>query len=151
MSSFKGGCSCGAVRFELSAPPLWTNVCHCNACKRRTGSAFGLSAVCDPASVREFSGPAKSFVRHGESGKMVRYDFCPECGTTLRWYVELIPDWLVFAVGTFDDPRQFEFFGEMFADEALDWVRTGCEFSRKGAANQEFRDILIAKARAAQT
>jgi hypothetical protein len=147
MGPLKGGCSCGSVRFELRGSPIWTNVCHCNACKKRTGSAFGFSIVVDSANVKEFVGPTKIFNRIGDSGKAVRYEFCPNCGTTLRWHVELIPNRQVFAGGAFDEPGQFDVLGEMYTDEALRWARIGCELSRPGAPDDRFRKAMIEKAR----
>ncbi|XUU61727.1 GFA family protein [Erythrobacter sp. HA6-11] len=38
-----GGCSCGHVRYHISAPPLALYLCHCTDCQRRTGSAFGMT------------------------------------------------------------------------------------------------------------
>jgi hypothetical protein len=147
MKQYKGGCSCGSVRFEVHDRPLWTIVCHCNACKKRTGSAFGLSVVFDAASVKEFVGATKTFIRIGESGKAVRYEFCPTCGTTLRWHVALLPNRQVFAGGAFDEVGQFGVVGEMYTGDALPWARLGCELSRPGAPDDDFRTAMIEKAR----
>ena len=147
MTQYEGGCSCGAVRFRLNDGPLWTNICHCNACKKRTGSAFGFSIVVETANVKEFVGPTKTFTRVGESGKSVRYEFCPTCGTTVRWHVDLIPNRQVFAGGTFDDVHQFEIAGEMYTAEALAWSRIGCELSRAGGPDDQFRNAAIEKMR----
>ena len=40
-----GGCCCGAVRYELSAPPLAVYNCHCTNCQKITGSAFTVAAT----------------------------------------------------------------------------------------------------------
>jgi hypothetical protein len=45
-----GGCMCGAVRFELSAPLLGAVYCHCKRCQRRTGSGFSVSGLAQPGS-----------------------------------------------------------------------------------------------------
>jgi hypothetical protein len=37
-SPLRGGCLCGAVRFELTAPLLSAGYCHCTRCQRRTGT-----------------------------------------------------------------------------------------------------------------
>jgi hypothetical protein len=77
-----GGCLCGAVRFELTAPPLSAGYCHCTRCQRRTGTAAGISAQVDPAAVRWLSGerlikgwtpPADGHVKC----------FCGDCGAHL--------------------------------------------------------------------
>ena len=39
-----GRCACGAVRYETTGAPRRVSVCHCKACQRRTGSAFGIAA-----------------------------------------------------------------------------------------------------------
>lgn len=33
-----GGCLCGAVRFEITAPFVSASYCHCTHCQRRTGT-----------------------------------------------------------------------------------------------------------------
>ena len=39
-----GGCNCGAVRYEVTAPLLKASYCHCKRCQRRTGTAVSASA-----------------------------------------------------------------------------------------------------------
>jgi hypothetical protein len=138
MERHDGGCSCGAVRFALGRP-LWVTVCHCNACKKRTGSAFGLSLVVDDTEVREFSGATTTFSRVGDSGRQVHYEFCPRCGTTIRWRVELIANRHVYAAGTLDDPTVVKLICEMYAGEALPFARLGSDLSCSGAPNDDFR------------
>ena len=148
MTQLEGGCSCGSVRFKLNRGPLWTNICHCEACRKRTGSAFGFSVVVEAVAVAEFSGDTKTFTRKGGSGKHVHYEFCPRCGTTLRWHVELLAGQQVFAGGAFDDPTQFEVMGEMYADQALTWSRIGHELACPGAPDDQFRKAATAKMKA---
>lgn len=39
-------CQCGSVTFKTPLPqPLALYICHCDACRRQTGSAFGTSAI----------------------------------------------------------------------------------------------------------
>ncbi|KAF4443404.1 glutathione-dependent formaldehyde-activating [Fusarium albosuccineum] len=39
-------CQCGSVSFKTPLPqPLALYICHCVACRRQTGSAFGTSAI----------------------------------------------------------------------------------------------------------
>ena len=33
-----GGCNCGAVRFEVTAPLVKAGYCHCQRCQRRSGT-----------------------------------------------------------------------------------------------------------------
>jgi hypothetical protein len=104
--------------------------------------------VVETASVKEFSGQTNVFTRKGESGKFVRYEFCPNCGTTLRWHVELLPNRQVFAGGAFDDAGQFKIATEMYTDQALPWSRIGCELACSGPPDDQFRKAAIANMRA---
>ena len=143
MISHRGGCSCGAVRFAISRYD-YVLACHCNACKKRTGGAYGVSVRTGTASVTEFKGTTKTYVRVAESGRPVHYEFCPECGTTIRWRVESMPGSIVFAGGAFDDTSKFKVAGEMYTDSALPWARLGCELTRPGEPDDTFRKGLVA-------
>jgi len=41
----KGGCACGAIRYELTADPMIVHACHCRDCQRITGGAFVVGGV----------------------------------------------------------------------------------------------------------
>ena len=147
MDQYTGGCSCGSVRFGLIGHPLWVLACHCDACKRRTGSAYGVSVVVEDTAVQNFQGAIQTFTRIGDSGNKVRYEFCPSCATTLRWHVDIVPNRQVFAGGAFDDMRQFDVIAEMYTDEAVPWALLGCELSRPKSPDDAFRKLMVAKAR----
>ena len=149
MRYLEGGCTCGAVRFALESA-LWVAACHCSACKKRTGSAFGISIVVDDRMVVAATGATRTFIRTGESGKAVHYEFCPECGTTVRWRVELIGNRYVYAAGTLDDPFAIEVVAEMYTAQALPGARFGCELARAGAPDDAFRKAAIQKTRASR-
>jgi hypothetical protein len=142
MTSYTGECSCGAVRFAIERF-LYVQACHCDACKKRTGSAYGVSVMVEDDGVKEFVGETKIFTRAGESGKQVHYEFCPNCGSTIRWRVEIIPHRQIFAGGAFDRMREFNLVGEMYTDMAIPRARLGCDLSRPGAPDEEFRNALI--------
>ena len=145
MKRIEGGCSCGAVRFVLKRV-LFVWLCHCNECKKRTGSAYGISLPVDDDAVEEFTGATRIFTRSGESGGKVDYEFCPNCGTTVRWRVGRIGNRLCFAGGALDDPRQIEVNGEMYAGESLEWARLGCEISFTGPPEKTFISEISKKA-----
>ncbi len=53
----KGPCLCGAVRFEVSAPPRTVLACHCTQCRKQSGhfcaaSRVGLEAITTEGEVR---------------------------------------------------------------------------------------------------
>ena len=69
----RGGCTCGAVRFEVRGEPLKVGTCHCLSCRKATGAAYVSYA--DWAADRfSFTGEIRTF--NGRS-------FCPTCGSRL--------------------------------------------------------------------
>ncbi|MBJ7522253.1 MAG: GFA family protein [Solirubrobacteraceae bacterium] len=74
-----GGCLCGAVRFELTAPPTTATYCHCTRCQRRTGTAASAQAVIAPGSLRWLAGEDEVRFWWPEGGGFGK-GFCPACG-----------------------------------------------------------------------
>jgi len=97
-------CACGNIRIELSGNPEAVAVCHCLQCQRRTGSAFGVGAYFLHMQVVSKTGDAEHFARQGESGKGVQTSFCGNCGSTVWWNPEFLPQHVGVAVGCFADP-----------------------------------------------
>lgn len=77
-----GGCLCGKVRFELTAPPDSAGYCHCTRCQRRTGTASSVQARVDGSALRILSGEDQLRAwRHPDGG--FEKLFCSHCGAHL--------------------------------------------------------------------
>ena len=76
-----GRCLCGGVRFELTAPPVAANYCHCTRCQRRTGTAASAQALIEPGSLRIVAGD--ELVKSYQPSDGFAKDFCSECGSGL--------------------------------------------------------------------
>jgi hypothetical protein len=97
-----GGCLCGAVRFEVTEPPLGAGYCHCTRCQRRTGTASSIQAQVAPGSVRILSG--EDLLRAYEPADGLAKVFCSVCGSSL-WSRRPNGDVLSVRFGVFDrDP-----------------------------------------------
>ena len=68
-----GGCSCGAVRFEVRGAPTKVGICHCMECRKATGAVY----------VSYADWPRRAFVSSGEAGQFRGRSFCPICGSRL--------------------------------------------------------------------
>jgi hypothetical protein len=103
--AYEGACVCGAVRYRAGGKPAVASACHCRYCQRRTGSAFATLAYFDEANVRIVKGELTEYEhRSDESGRWLRTQFCPRCGTTVTISVEARPGTRGIALGTLDDP-----------------------------------------------
>ena len=54
----KGGCACGAVRYEISADPVVSVQCQCRDCQRATGSGH-VNAMAFPEDAVRLTGELK--------------------------------------------------------------------------------------------
>jgi hypothetical protein len=96
-------CSCGKLTATCDGEPVRVSVCHCLACQKRTGSAFGAQARF-PEDRVTIEGTSTEYTRTGDSGGLARFRFCPTCGTTLCWTVATLPGFVAVALGAFADP-----------------------------------------------
>jgi hypothetical protein len=80
-------------------------MCHCLACQRRTGSAFGIQARF-PADRVRVTGRYAEYVRRSDEdeGEERTSCFCPGCGATVFWPLAAVPDAIAVPIGAFADP-----------------------------------------------
>jgi hypothetical protein len=98
-----GGCGCGAVRFEVSAPLQTAKYCHCTRCQRRTGTAASASARPAPGSFRIVSGEEQLRAWQPDGG--AEKWFCGNCGSALFSRAREDPEQVGIRLGAFDgDP-----------------------------------------------
>ena len=102
MITRRAECSCGQLSATCSGEPYRIAVCHCLACKRKTGSAFGFGAWFRENDVT-VEGNATEFVRVGDDGGRITNRFCPNCGGTVLWSIDKIPGVVAVSAGSFAD------------------------------------------------
>jgi hypothetical protein len=78
-------------------------MCHCLACQKRTGSAFGIQARW-PADRVTIKGHAQEYVRTGDEGSATTFRFCPSCGATVYYDNDGSPGTIAVPIGAFADP-----------------------------------------------
>ena len=78
-------CCCGTCFIEVEGEPVSNAVCHCDNCRRRTGSAFGWSTYFPDEQVVQRGGAFSEYAIDGTRTQS-RY-FCTACGTTLFWKI----------------------------------------------------------------
>jgi hypothetical protein len=104
MTQRLANCACGGLQVCCEGEPVHVSMCHCVDCQRRTGSLFGIAAFFERGAVSVVQGPSKTFTRNSAVGKPVTFHFCPECGSTVFWEPERMPQLIGVAVGAFADP-----------------------------------------------
>ncbi|MEQ1564661.1 MAG: GFA family protein [Myxococcota bacterium] len=117
-------CSCGQLAVSCAGAPARVSVCHCLACKRRTGSAFGAQARYEAHQVT-VSGESTSWERVGDGGSRVTFRFCPRCGSTVFWTLDAVPGVVAVAVGCFADPEFEPPRVSVYEERQCPWVILG--------------------------
>jgi len=90
---------------EVAGDPFAVSICHCLACQRRTGSAFGMQAGFKADQV-QVVGRFRDFARVSDEAdrKEHVFHFCPDCGSQVFYTEPTEPDLIVVSVGAFADP-----------------------------------------------
>ena len=99
----EASCSCGQLTLTVEGDPIRISMCHCLACQRRTGSAFGIQARF-PADRVHVAGRYTQYVRVSDEGEERTFRFCPDCGATVFWTLATVPDAIAVPIGAFADP-----------------------------------------------
>lgn len=98
-----GGCQCGDIRYEITGEPQQIVVCHCTACQRWSGSAFGMSVVIDASDFRLLQGELETWSSQSDTGRAKLAAFCRRCGTRIYHRSEWRGESMSVKAGTLDD------------------------------------------------
>lgn len=120
-----GGCQCGALRYEIIAPPLMIYACHCANCQRIAGSAFGLATTITEDSLKFTSGKPHTVKWKSDAGNERYGTFCGACGCRIAHGQIPSNGILSLRAGTFDDPSWVVPSGHIWTRSAQAWFEFG--------------------------
>ncbi|QJE94932.1 GFA family protein [Luteolibacter luteus] len=112
----KGGCLCGATRYEIGAEPRFTSYCHCEDCRKASGAPV-VAWTFFPAGTLRWS--------HGEP-KLLKFagrerTFCPECGSPLSFFDPSFPSEYEVTTCSLDDPGLMPPHDHTWVEDRLSW------------------------------
>jgi len=117
-----GGCSCGAIRYEVASFPLLLYTCNCTDCQTASGSAFTLNMPVAAKDFRTVKGEPKGWHHVSPSGAEVTSWFCEVCGARLYGSRKSRPETMNLRAGTLDDTGWLVPAGHTFVRSAQGWV-----------------------------
>jgi len=126
MTPHPASCRCGQLRATATSEPVRVSVCHCLNCQKRSGSAFAAQ-VRFPAAQVTVIGEAKTFTATGDNGA-AHFHFCPDCGATVYFSNDSIPDTIAIALGAFDDPYFFVPNISVWEQRQHEWLEIAGDF-----------------------
>ncbi|GAA0530885.1 hypothetical protein FHS83_002609 [Rhizomicrobium palustre] len=118
----QGGCFCGAVRYEITTPPMFVNCCHCSDCQKQVGSAFAINAIIEADRVNLLSGALECIEMKTDSGSPHDIYRCPACKSALWSDYGRRRVALFLRVATLDTPSALPPDVHIYTRSKLDWV-----------------------------
>lgn len=97
MTTYTGGCQCGAIRFRATGDLTDSSICHCRMCQKAFGAYYAPLVSVRGVDFEWTRGEPKRF----QSSNAIKRGFCAECGTPLTYEA---PDGVAVAAGAFDEP-----------------------------------------------
>jgi len=125
----KGGCLCGAVRYEIDAGPVTVRACWCRLCQYLGAGSATINAVFPSAAIR-ITGGMRDYRSVADSGNVMHRRFCGECGTPLFSEAEARPQFIIVRVGTLDDPELARPESTIWAASAPAWACLDADLPR---------------------
>tara|TARA_Y100000994_G_scaffold243447_1_gene241808 strand:+ start:2587 stop:2997 length:411 start_codon:yes stop_codon:yes gene_type:complete len=80
MSIFTGSCLCGSVNYKSNSDPLVIQNCHCDQCRKATGSVY-LTNLFIKEENFENTGEVNNYTHLSDAGNNMTKYFCPKCGS----------------------------------------------------------------------
>ena len=135
--TFEGGCSCDAVRYRLTSPPMFTHCCHCRDCQQQTGSAFAVNALIETDRIEMLAGEPQPVSMPTDSGRPHDIHRCPVCKVAVWSDYGRRPYLRFVRVGTLDDPTAISPDVHIYVRSKLPWVALPAD----APAFEEFYDM----------
>ena len=113
-----GHCYCGAVKFEINGKSDWVGHCHCESCRRASGSVMTSFAGFKPEQVVFTSVMPNRFT----TPDGVTRSFCGQCGSAVSFEIDSRPGETHLHLGLFDDLEQMVPENHSFIEEKPSWL-----------------------------
>ena len=132
--SLNGSCLCGKVTYTISAETRDFYFCHCQQCRKITGSAFASNIVCKPSAIEWLSG--SELIKHFDlPDRQFTKVFCTECGSGLP-YINISKTALVIPAGSLDTDSKILPASNIFWDDRSNWYEEGIDAKKCGAYDE---------------
>jgi hypothetical protein len=117
-----GGCQCGALRYQVTQPPLMIYNCHCTNCQKIGGGAFSTPATILETSFAFTQGEPRTIEWISDAGTQRFGWFCSACGSRIAHGQTPSVGVLSLRAGTLDDTSWIEPVGDIWTRSAQPWV-----------------------------
>ncbi|KAL7919130.1 Mss4-like protein [Trichoderma austrokoningii] len=103
MVAHSGSCLCGNVRYMYDTEPIAKVLCHCNDCRKISGSSYNVNFLIPDAAFQVTTSTPKAFSKVANSGQTIVSYFCGDCGSMMWRESPSSGHNKVLKAGTLDD------------------------------------------------
>ncbi|MEP1572525.1 GFA family protein [Roseibium album] len=120
--NFSGKCLCGAVSYEADSAPIVVAQCHCDECRRLSGTGHTVGAMFHTKSV-SLKGNLHKFTYISAKGSEVTKASCATCGSPIFGTNSHTPDHITMTLGSMDNANGLEVEVVIFERDRQHWDR----------------------------
>ena len=102
-----GECLCGSVKYTITSPPVRMGQCHCDDCRKSTGTGHSSNAFFKKDDV-VIEGETNNYSSVTDTGSKITRYFCPQCGSRLFATSNVVTDVISVSAGTLEDSAWFK-------------------------------------------
>lgn len=117
----KGSCLCGAVQYEVSGETKRFSHCHCQRCRKATGTGHATNLLMTPQAGISWLQGEDLLARYKVPEAERFYNcFCQKCGAPMPRVVPEL-DAVLIPAGSLDSKPPVSPQGRIFWDSRVDW------------------------------
>lgn len=118
-----GGCLCGQVSFTIKNVFSKFHLCHCDQCKKITGSAYAANLFAEVDAI-DWNAGQEYITRFDFPGRSFSKAFCRECGSGLP-FIAKNGKILIVPAGSLNDEPVLAPQDNIFWRERATWLELG--------------------------
>ncbi len=120
---FEASCLCGGIRLSYSGVIGPANYCHCEDCRRVTGSAYNIGVRVERRNLRvTASSELRSYKYVGGKGREIERCFCGNCGSPIYTLHPAKPEFAWVKAGIINDPEVVKPAYENWVKDKVAWA-----------------------------
>jgi hypothetical protein len=128
MTSITGHCLCGKIEITYNGDLGPASYCHCDDCRRCTGSAFNVSVRLDRNKIIiKNEGDLGVYNYVADSGRDMSRYFCKHCGSPIMTVHPHMPKFAWIKAGIIDQTEAIKPMGESWKSRKVPWAEINVE------------------------
>lgn len=127
--TLNGSCLCGAVKYQVSGEPQRFYYCHCQRCRKASGSGHASNLFLTRATLAFEQGEALLKRYKVPEAQRFARQFCSTCGSAVARFVPEL-DAVLIPAGTLDEPTPIMPQARIFWDSRAEWSCGGDSLPR---------------------